>query len=823
MNPLPNPPDDPPPSGFGESEIDLLALGKALWKSGAGPTSAWEPPTVEALQMMLPGYQIEKFIARGGMGAVYRGVQAALGRVVAIKILPPGLQDQDISYAERFKQEARAMAQLDHPSIVPVYAFGEMADGTLYFVMEFIEGTDVAEMVASQGRLSSMHAMAIAAHVCDALRYAHDHGIVHRDIKPANIMVGFDGRVKVADFGLAKVAQGGGSGLTQSGFVMGTECFLAPEALVQGAVVDHRADIYAVGVMLYQMLTGRLPKGLFELPSLQIPGLDPRYDVIVRDAMRELPEQRYQHIKEMRRALDGILTQPVKPVRTLEAETVAVRKDLPLALMKRPAPQPRVKAKTTGRKRSVLLGLLLVMAAMLGTAAWMWTRYQAADVSKPASQIKNAVSSTPAPAEAKTAAASNPDVLSFGGHRYQFVPENVSWEEARARAVKMGGHLATITSQEEDAWISATFVPRIAGKWANCKLGGIRQGKGRPWQWITGEPFTYTHWWPGEPNAPDATAYLNLWRRRQESEVVQWDDSPLSKDPYNRGFLVEWDDDGKNPAAPSVSYTNILGMKFVPVPGTNALFCIHETRVSDFAAFVSDTGYEDSKGGWAWELQASGWKQGAGVSWRAPGFAQTGAHPVTCVNETDASAFCQWLSRKEGRTYRLPKDREWSIAAGIDAQEDRLSEPAVLDGQVHDVYPWGSGYPPKSIVANLSGEETRSSGPGRMGWIHSYNDGYSATAPVMSFPPNSLGLYDMAGNVWELCDDWLDGKHDQKLMRGGAWTSGDEKSLRSSTRGPIGRGQGRRFSDRGFRCVIDLGPPAASTSSSPKTASVAAK
>lgn len=277
-----------------------------------GDPSVWQPPTPEDLQARLGGaYLIESFLARGGMGAVYRGIQVSLERVVAIKILPPQVCELDPSFAQRFKQEAKAMARLNHPSIISVYDFGEMEDGTLYFVMEFIEGKDVAQMVTRQGRLSSKQAMAITAHVCDALQYAHENGVVHRDIKPANIMVSNDGRVKVADFGLAKSSRVALTSLTMSGHVMGTPHFLAPEALTLGSSVDHRADIYAVGVMLYQMLTGRLPQGIFEMPSMLVAGLDPRYDQIIANAMREDRSARYQAILNMRQALDAILTKPV--------------------------------------------------------------------------------------------------------------------------------------------------------------------------------------------------------------------------------------------------------------------------------------------------------------------------------------------------------------------------------------------------------------------------------------------------------------------------------------------------------------------------------
>jgi serine/threonine protein kinase len=293
---------------------NLSALGRELLDTGGSkPSGPWVPPTAEELGKLLPEYDIVKMLGRGGMGAVYMGRQISLDRPVAIKILSNTLDAADASFAERFKNEARAMGKLNHPGIVTVYAFGETAGGLLYIVMEYVEGTDVARMIAKSGRLHTDHAMAITAHVCDALAYAHERGIIHLDIKPANIMVGYDGNVKVADFGLAKVHGKSGEtlGLTQSGMAMGTLHYMAPEALMLGSAVDHRADIYAVGVMLYQMLTGKVPHGMFELPSLQVPGLDPRYDEIIAKAMREDRERRFQQITELRRDLDGILTQPV--------------------------------------------------------------------------------------------------------------------------------------------------------------------------------------------------------------------------------------------------------------------------------------------------------------------------------------------------------------------------------------------------------------------------------------------------------------------------------------------------------------------------------
>lgn len=302
----------------------------------------WKAPTVEQLGNLLPQYEIEALIGHGGMGAVYKGKQKALERPVAIKILPPEIDDEDASYVERFKNEAKVMARMDHPAIVPVFDFGEIRSGgtpalegeapaepknmgsagaspsksvaappMLYFVMAFIDGTDVAKMIQAQGRLPPEHALAITAHVCDALHYAHTHGVIHRDIKPSNVLINMEGQVKVADFGLAKVDDPSqSSGITKTGLAMGTPDYVAPETLMMGVHVDGRADLYAVGVMLYQMLTGRVPRGTYDPPS-RLCGCDPRFDAIAFKAMKYDCEDRYQSAAELRRDLDVILTTPM--------------------------------------------------------------------------------------------------------------------------------------------------------------------------------------------------------------------------------------------------------------------------------------------------------------------------------------------------------------------------------------------------------------------------------------------------------------------------------------------------------------------------------
>lgn len=227
-----------------------------------------------------------------------------------------------MNFVARFEQEAKAMAKLDHPAIISVFDFGETSEGQLYFVMEFVEGMDIHQYLNHHGgRLNQDDALAIIAHVLDALEYAHSHGIVHRDIKPANILLNNEGRVKVADFGLAKKLSAGeddGPALTMSNVAIGTPDYVAPEALEEGSTPDHRADLYAIGVMLYRMLTGKLPRGQFKLPSEIVPNLDPRLDEIVNLSLQPNPEDRYASASSVRSALDPIFTTPLTKVEGME-------------------------------------------------------------------------------------------------------------------------------------------------------------------------------------------------------------------------------------------------------------------------------------------------------------------------------------------------------------------------------------------------------------------------------------------------------------------------------------------------------------------------
>jgi tRNA A-37 threonylcarbamoyl transferase component Bud32 len=249
-------------------------------------------PAPADLAPHFPQLEILELVGQGGMGAVYKARQTKLDRLVALKILPPEWGG-DPAFAERFSREARALARLNHPHIVAVHDFGETG-GLFYLLMEFVDGGNLRQRL-QDGPLAPEQALAVIPQLCDALEYAHEEGIVHRDVKPENILLDRRGRAKIADFGLAKLLGKPRAEftLTASHQVMGTLDYMAPEQRQRPLEIDHRADIYSLGVVFYEMLTGELPLGRFAPPSRRT-GVDARIDEVLFRALETDPEQRYQ-------------------------------------------------------------------------------------------------------------------------------------------------------------------------------------------------------------------------------------------------------------------------------------------------------------------------------------------------------------------------------------------------------------------------------------------------------------------------------------------------------------------------------------------------
>ncbi|MFN0183560.1 MAG: serine/threonine-protein kinase [Aquabacterium sp.] len=258
-------------------------------------------------------YAIRREIGAGAMGTVYEGFDPGIERRVAIKTIGTAVRSEmSDSAVERFRREAQAAGRLAHPGIVLVYEFGEDADRS-YIVMEYLEGVTLRQLMRSKGRLDLIDAYALARQLLIALDYSHKLGVVHRDLKPANLMVVDGRRLKIMDYGIARV---GASSLTQTGSMMGTPTHMAPEQLM-GREVDARADLWSAGVLLYEMLTGETPFGADTpvavmhhvlqaepaLPSVRTPALGAAFDAVVARALAKAPENRFQTAAEFAAAL----------------------------------------------------------------------------------------------------------------------------------------------------------------------------------------------------------------------------------------------------------------------------------------------------------------------------------------------------------------------------------------------------------------------------------------------------------------------------------------------------------------------------------------
>ncbi|MBI5545563.1 MAG: protein kinase [Deltaproteobacteria bacterium] len=303
-------------------------------------------------EQAIPGHRLETLIGRGGMGEVYLAVQLSLGRKVAIKLLAAEFAREE-SFVARFEKEAAALASLSHPNIVSIVDQGKSSNDTYYLVMEYVGGPSLREVMRGKA-LHWSDALRIVLDIARAIDYAHRSGVIHRDLKPENIL--FDTQAgfipKVTDFGLAGFVKGKGEqrfALTETHVSMGTLAYMAPEQQINAKSVDGRADLYSLGVMMYELLVGEIPRGRFDAPSVLKPGIDRRVDSIVERCLKAAPQDRFSSVAELIAVLE-----PLVPGNTR-------------------TPAPRLRETSLGRARRLLsragnIAIRIAEVALLGAA-----------------------------------------------------------------------------------------------------------------------------------------------------------------------------------------------------------------------------------------------------------------------------------------------------------------------------------------------------------------------------------------------------------------------------------------------------------------------
>jgi len=311
----PLPADDPE----GDCPRCLLGLGLEPSLSSPGP-ARFTVPSPEELRPLFPQFELGELLGQGGMGAVYAARQLNLDREVALKVLPPEL-GRDPEFSERFAREARAMARLDHPGVLGIHDFGE-AGPYHYLVLERVAGTTLRELCAA-GPPGVDEALRLLRELCAAVAYAHERDVVHRDLKPENVLVDDSGRVRVADFGLAKAVDAAretlAPSLTGPGVAVGTPHYIAPERLEGAGDADPRADVYALGVVAYELLTGRLPLGRFPEPAEVVAELPNGANAAILAALEHDPDRRPGSAGALLEALEATPTGPRRPPRSAGA------------------------------------------------------------------------------------------------------------------------------------------------------------------------------------------------------------------------------------------------------------------------------------------------------------------------------------------------------------------------------------------------------------------------------------------------------------------------------------------------------------------------
>ena len=743
-------------------------------------------------------YQVLGELGRGGMGAVYLADDTKLKRQVALKI-PQFEASKAEQMRARFEREAQMAAQLSHPNICQVYDVAEI-DGRLVMSMEYIPGKTMAAYTKPGKLLSDRQAVTQIRKVALAVEAAHKKGMIHRDLKPGNIMLCRPDPTrktiepKVMDFGLAKSFEANATEFTKSGMIVGTPCYMSKEQWsARDVKLGPQCDVYSLGIILYELLTGKLPfdvhpeepptawfvKLVTESPikvSDRKPDIDAALEVIVMKAIAVEPVNRYASMAEFASALDEWSTQ--KPATAATAEQIVTGSSFSFSEI---IPTPSVVSVKPRflRKPPAVIPLWFKLAGGAATLLLLFSIviwFRSGDALVKVEVYSDDVEVSFQNETMKLADGSHNYRVTPGDHVLHIKSGNVEFETEKFMLKKGQNPSVTVQIVDDDI-VAKNGEEEVGRRRISLPDNSSTESSAVLSQTITNSIGMKLKLIPAGEFMMGSTAAeiektkkfdTSLWESYSKAEV------PLHRVRISRPFY--------------------LG--------------VYEVTKSQFATFIATSGYKteaefDGTGSYGWNAADSKLEGPLKkYTWQNTGFKYEDDHPVVNVSWNDSVAFCEWLSQKEGATYRLPTEAEWEYAcrAGTTTLFQHGDDPEGLAnvGNTADhstMGVWNDGEKRDRIRAS---------------------DGFVFSAPVGMYKANGFGIHDMHGNVWEWCSDWFRQDYYKssplsdptgpvsgalRIQRGGSWYY-PAGFIRSSARG-MGKPT-ERYSLIGFRLAMDV-------------------